>query len=92
MKKVKLPVILTTGEDGYFIAEVPIIPGCISQGKTAEEALTNVREAAELCLEGRAEEGWDLPADFRIEQIEVTSRGIASWTGGRCAASSARHL
>ena len=64
-------MVLTEGEDGYIVAQIPIIPGCISQGRNAEEALANIREAAELCLEGRAEEGWDLPKDYRIEQIEV---------------------
>ena len=71
MKKIKLPVILTTGDDGYIIAEVPVIPGCISQGKTVEEALANIKEAAELCLEGREEEGWSLPEEIRVEHIEL---------------------
>lgn len=56
----KIPVVLTPGEDGYIVAQVPIIPGCISQGKTREEALANVREAALLCIEGMEEEGWTL--------------------------------
>jgi predicted RNase H-like HicB family nuclease len=47
----KLPVVLTPGEAGYIVAGVPILPGCISQGKTVEEALANIKEAAELCLE-----------------------------------------
>jgi len=38
-------VLLYPGEDGYVVAEVPSLPGCISQGKTREEALENVREA-----------------------------------------------
>jgi predicted RNase H-like HicB family nuclease len=49
----ELPVILTPGEDGFLVAECPIIPGCISQGRTREEALKNIREAIELCLENR---------------------------------------
>lgn len=40
-------VILTPGEDGYWVAEVPSLPGCISQGKTREEALLNIKEAIE---------------------------------------------
>jgi len=56
----KLPVILTEGEDGYIVAEIPVLPGCISQGKTKEEALANIKEAAELCLESMEEEGWIL--------------------------------
>jgi len=49
----ELPVILTPGEDGFVIAECPVIPGCISQGRSREEALENISEAIELCLENR---------------------------------------
>jgi predicted RNase H-like HicB family nuclease len=38
-------VILYPGEDQYWVVECPSLPGCISQGKTKEEALTNIREA-----------------------------------------------
>ena len=41
-------VVLYPGEDGYVVAEVPSLPGCVSQGKTREEALANVREAISL--------------------------------------------
>lgn len=47
----KLNVILEQDEDGYFVAEVPALPGCLSQGKTREEALGNIREAIEGWLE-----------------------------------------
>ncbi|HKZ51032.1 MAG TPA: type II toxin-antitoxin system HicB family antitoxin [Dehalococcoidia bacterium] len=67
----KFPVILTVGEDGYLVVECPILPGCISQGKTKEEALANIKEAIELCLESMEEEGWGLPAEYAIEQVEV---------------------
>jgi predicted RNase H-like HicB family nuclease len=60
---IELPIILTAGEDGYVVAECPVIPGCISQGRTREEALQNIREAIELCLENRGKEGRHLPAD-----------------------------
>ncbi len=69
----RLPVVLTPGEAGYIIAEVPVIPGCISQGKTIEEALKNIKEAAELCLECMEEEGWTLSDEYTIEQIEVSA-------------------
>lgn len=67
----KLPVVITRGEDGYFVAEVPVMPGCISQGKTRREALANIKEAAELCLESMEEEGWALPEAYTLEQVEV---------------------
>jgi predicted RNase H-like HicB family nuclease len=68
----KLPVIVKTGESGYFIAEVPIIPGCFSQGKTKKEALANIKEAAELCLECQKDEGWTIPEEYYLEQVEVS--------------------
>ncbi|MDX2055104.1 MAG: type II toxin-antitoxin system HicB family antitoxin [Polyangiaceae bacterium] len=47
----KLPVFLRHGEDGWIVAECPVLSGCISQGKTREEALANISEAIELCLQ-----------------------------------------
>ncbi len=44
-------VILYPGEDGYVVAEVPSLPGCISQGKTRDETLANIREAIALHTE-----------------------------------------
>lgn len=38
-------VVIHPGEDGYWVAEVPRLPGCISQGRTREEAVANIREA-----------------------------------------------
>ena len=68
-----LPVVLYPGEDGYIVAEVPALPGCISQGKSEREAIANIREAAELCLESMEEEGWTLPESFSVGQIEITA-------------------
>lgn len=45
------PVVLRPGDDGWIVAECPTLEGCISQGRTREEALANIREAIELCLE-----------------------------------------
>jgi predicted RNase H-like HicB family nuclease len=44
-------LLIYQGEDGYFVIEVPSLPGCISQGKTREEALINIREAIEAYIE-----------------------------------------
>ena len=67
----KLPVVLVQGEDGYVVAECPVLPGCISQGRTREEALANIKEAIELCLESREEEGWTIADAYTVEQVEV---------------------
>jgi predicted RNase H-like HicB family nuclease len=69
----KLPVVLHPGEDGYLIAECPLIPGCISQGKTQDEALANIREAIELCLETREQEGWKLPAEYQVVDVTIAA-------------------
>ena len=45
-----IKVIVENGEDGYFVARVPAIKGCWSQGKTKEQALENIREAIDLYL------------------------------------------
>ena len=47
----KLKVVIEEGEDGYYVVTVPSLPGCISQGKTKEEALENIKEAIEIYLE-----------------------------------------
>jgi predicted RNase H-like HicB family nuclease len=47
----KLHVIVEQDEAGYYVAEVPALPGCLSQGKTYEEAIYNVKEAIEGWLE-----------------------------------------
>ena len=47
----KLHVIVEQDEAGYYVAEVPALPGCLSQGKTYEEVIYNVKEAIEGWLE-----------------------------------------
>ncbi len=69
----ELPIILTPGEDGYLVAECPVIPGCISQGRTRQEALENIREAIELCLENRESEGWELLKTYELASITVAA-------------------
>lgn len=70
--RMELPVILNAGLDGYVVAECPVIPGCISQGRTRSEALRNIREAIELCLETRAEEGWELASHYDLVRLKIT--------------------
>jgi predicted RNase H-like HicB family nuclease len=50
-------VLLYPGEDGFLVAEVPSLPGCISQGQTRDEALANIREAITLHEEVLRERG-----------------------------------
>jgi predicted RNase H-like HicB family nuclease len=64
-------VLIEQDEDGVFVAEVPSLPGCISQGSTRREALINVREAIAAYLESREALGDPLPPPITEEIIEV---------------------
>ena len=65
----KLSVTIDRDEDEVWVAECPSIPGCVSQGKTKQAALRNIKEAIELCLQVRAERG--LPLTIETRQVEV---------------------
>ena len=65
----KFLIAITQDEDGMFVAECPSIPGCVSQGKTAEEAERNIQAAIQECLAVRAEKG--LPLTVTIREVEV---------------------
>jgi predicted RNase H-like HicB family nuclease len=65
-------VLLYPGEDGYVVAEVPSLPGCVSQGKTRDEAVANVREAIFLHEEVLRERGEPVPED-QVEIVEVAA-------------------
>ena len=67
----KLDVRLYQDEDGIWIAEIPAIPGCGSDGKTREEALVNVQDAAELCIAVRKDLG--LPLVVETATVEVAA-------------------
>ena len=56
MRKFQLPVILEQDEDGYFIVSCPLFKGCYSYGETIEEAMENIKEVIEMCLEELDEE------------------------------------
>lgn len=57
-------IVVYEGEDGMYVAECPVIPGCVSQGSTKQEAFKNLKEAMALCLEVREERGMPLTADM----------------------------
>lgn len=65
----KFTITITRDEDGFYVAECPAIPGCVSQGKTEEEAQSNIQDAIKQCLEVRAEKG--MPLTVTTRQVEV---------------------
>jgi len=56
-------VLIYHGEDGYWVAECPSLPGCISQGESRESALQNIREAIEGYVAALEEDGLAVPED-----------------------------
>ncbi|MCG3129578.1 MAG: hypothetical protein FLDDKLPJ_00312 [Phycisphaerae bacterium] len=65
-------VVLHRGEDGYWVAEVPSLPGCVSQGKTRVQAIENVKEAIDGWVETAAAHGQAIPdEDFDTQVVCV---------------------
>ncbi|HEV7889945.1 MAG TPA: type II toxin-antitoxin system HicB family antitoxin [Pyrinomonadaceae bacterium] len=67
----KYRVLIEQDEDGVFVAEVPSLPGCVSQGETRAEALENVREAIAVYLESLEAHGEPVPPPISEELVEV---------------------
>jgi predicted RNase H-like HicB family nuclease len=65
-------VVIFPGEDGYWVAECPSLPGCISQGRTREEAIENVREAIRGYVSALNEDGLPVPEEnFNVFVVAV---------------------
>ena len=69
----RFTVVLQREPDGGYVATVPSLPGCVSQGDSREEALVNIREAAELYIEDCLEAGEAVPSEAGREFVEVTT-------------------
>lgn len=67
----KYRVNITQDEDGVFVAEVPTLPGCISQGSTRPEAIENIKEAIAGYLESLEAHGEPVPPPITEELVEV---------------------
>jgi predicted RNase H-like HicB family nuclease len=68
----KYRVLIEQDEDGMFVAEVPVLPGCISQGQTRTEVLENIQEAIEAYLESLKAHNEPIPPPIEEEVVEVT--------------------
>jgi len=68
-------VIIYPGENGYWVAECPRLPGCISQGKTKEEAIENIKEAIEAYISALKEDDFPIPEN-RLEEGKVVIKPL----------------
>jgi predicted RNase H-like HicB family nuclease len=64
-------VVLEQEPDGGYVASVPALPGCVSQGDSRDEALANIREAIELYLDDCRDAGDPIPIEAGMEFVEV---------------------
>lgn len=67
----KYRVLIEQDEDGFFVAEVPSLPGCVTQGQTRQEALENIREAIAGYLESLEDHHEPVPPSIHEEIVEV---------------------
>ncbi len=74
MRTVKYTIIIEKGRESGFVAQCPVLKGCVSQGDTKEEVLKNIREAIEVYVEALIEDGLPVPNEVGKEtvQLEVT--------------------
>ena len=63
-------VLIYPGDDGFWVAECPSLPGCISQGEDREDAVRNIREAIDLYIEALTDDNLPVPED-RFEALLV---------------------
>jgi predicted RNase H-like HicB family nuclease len=72
MPGLTLPIIVESGQDGYFVT-CPPLQGCYSQGKTFEEAAANIKDAIRLHIEDRLANGEEIPqaASVSLSTVEI---------------------
>ena len=70
----KFPVIIEKDKDGFFVADCPDLQGCHAQGKTLEEAITNIRDAIKLNVKILKEENQEIPV---VDPVSLTSLEVA---------------
>jgi len=70
-KMMHLPILIEQDEDGIYIVSCPSFQGCHSYGKTVEEAMSNIREVIEMCLEETPAKELNRFVGFRELEVKV---------------------
>ena len=71
-KNIHLPILLEIDADGFYIVSCPVFKGCHTYGKNIEEALDNIKEVIDICLEETEIESINQFVGFREIQVSVT--------------------
>lgn len=68
----KLKIVLEKGMDGYIVAHCPALKGCVTQGRTEEEAIKNIKEAIELYLEADPQDILHRPSEkYKVHEVAL---------------------
>ncbi len=70
-RHMKYTIFLQKGNENGYVATVPVLPGCVSQGRTKHEARRNIKEALSLYIEALLEDGLPVPTEAGKETVEV---------------------
>ena len=78
MVRYKYTVVVERDEDGMYVASVPAIQGCYTQGETYAEAMKNIRDAIKLSIDARKQLGEQIPIEQAIEEVEIIAKTTPS--------------
>ncbi|MSQ25392.1 MAG: type II toxin-antitoxin system HicB family antitoxin [Dehalococcoidia bacterium] len=73
MTEYKYTVVVEQDENGVYIASVPVLQGCYTQGDTYEEALENIKDAIKLYIESLREVGDPIPVNAAVTEVRVSA-------------------
>ena len=73
MPDYKFTVVVEQDEDGFYIASVPLLQGCHTQGETYDEALENIKDAIKLNIEARRALGEPVPIEVAVDEVQVVA-------------------
>ncbi len=69
MRRIRLPIVIERDEDGFYIVSCPIFKGCHTYGETLEEAIENIKEVIEMCLEESGDK--EVERFLGIRELEI---------------------
>jgi predicted RNase H-like HicB family nuclease len=73
MPNYKFTIVVERDEDGLYIASVPLLQGCYTQGDSYKEALENIKDAIKLHIEARQAIGEPVPIEVAIDEVQVVA-------------------
>lgn len=73
MPDYKFTVVVEKDEDGLYVASVPLLQGCYTQGETYEETLENIKDAIKLHIEARRDLGEPIPIEVAMDEVHVAA-------------------